>query len=159
MELSVNLSKILMQTIYDREKFKNHNGGYVMAVQQERLDTLARLRSNNDESMIDTEADKNGDLFTDADVVAALQTCNFNKGLGLNRMDRSLLLHNEEILHEFAMDYARFLKRGENAQHLKQARNIPLSKRENSQFASLKEIRNIAISPHIFKIWSHTGFR
>jgi hypothetical protein len=71
-------------------------------------------------------------------------------------MDGTMIQRNQELRIKMATDIANSLNKGEIPQHLKNSRLIPLSKRKSSSIASLQEVRTIAVSSHILKIFEQS---
>jgi hypothetical protein len=95
-------------------------------------------------------------LFTTEDVARAIGQTNFNKGLGPDGFDGSVLSKSHELRDKACMDIAHALNHGDIPDHLKVGRMIALSKRKGSSITSKKEVRHIAVQSHLTKIVEKT---
>jgi hypothetical protein len=99
-------------------------------------------------------------LFTPEDIEAAIDNCNFNKGLGPDGFDGNLLTKSNRSGAEEADPLVDSLRRQillmlNNAQvpeYLREGRLIPLSKNKGKAEAQLKDIRPIIVRSHIAKV-------
>ena len=81
----------------------------------------------------------------------AIDTCNFDKGLGPDGFDGNALLLNKELRHKVSNELLQMLCDGSFPTYFLNGRLVPLSKTA-SQTVELNDIRPIVIKPHLVKI-------
>jgi len=95
-------------------------------------------------------------LFTDSDVVEAIKASNFNKGLGPDGFDGSVLKPGDLSHPPTKVLSAQILgllnKPMSIPKYLYEGRLVPLSKNKGKDQAELKDIRPIVVRSHLAKI-------
>ena len=95
-------------------------------------------------------------LFTDLDVIEAMKASNFNKGLGPDGFDGSILKPGDPSHQLTQVLSAQILgllnKHTDIPKYLYEGRLVPLSKNKGKDQAELKDIRPIVVRSHLAKI-------
>ena len=95
-------------------------------------------------------------MFTDLDVVEAMKASNFNKGLGLDGFDGSILKPGDpshQLTQVLSAQVLGLLKKPMSiSKYLYEGRLVPLSKNKGKDQAELKNIRPIVLTSHLAKI-------
>ena len=105
---------------------------------------------------LEAAADASLGLFTDSDVVEAIKASNFNKGLGPDGFDGSILKPGDLSHPPTQVLSAQILgllnKPMSIPKYLYEGRLVPLSKNKGKDQAELKDIRPIVVRSHLAKI-------
>jgi hypothetical protein len=105
---------------------------------------------------LERAAEANQDLFSDVDVVEAIKASNFNKGLGPDGFDGSILKPGDPSHPPTQVLSAQILgllnKPMSIPKYLYEGRLVPLSKNKGKDQAELKDIRPIVVRSHLAKI-------
>jgi hypothetical protein len=105
---------------------------------------------------LEAAADASLGLFTDSDVVEAIKASNFNKGLGPDGFDGSILKPGDSSHPPTQVLSAQILgllnKPMSIPRYLYEGRLVPLSKNKGKDQAELKDIRPIVVRSHLAKI-------
>ena len=105
---------------------------------------------------LEAAADASLGLFTDSDVVEAIKASNFNKGLGPDGFDGSILKPGDTSHPPTQALSAQILgllnKPMSIPKYLYEGRLVPLSKNKGKDQAELKDIRPIVVRSHLAKI-------
>jgi hypothetical protein len=95
-------------------------------------------------------------MFTEADVVEAMRASNFNKGLGPDGFDGTILKPGDPSHRLTAQVSAQILRLLNDPmripKYLYEGRLVPLSKNKGKDQAELKDIRPIVVRSHVAKI-------
>ena len=119
------------------------------------------LQMNADESLgmwesLENMAGPEEDMFTAGDVVEAIKASNFNKGLGPDGFDGSILKPGDPSHPPTQALSAQILgllnKPMSIPKYLYEGRLVPLSKNKGKDQAELKDIRPIVVRSHLAKI-------
>ena len=101
-------------------------------------------------------AESSQDLFTDLDVVEAIKASNFNKGLGPDGFDGSILkpgIYPHEPTQALSAQILGLLNKPMSIpKYLYEGRLVPLTKNKGKDQAELKDIRPIVVRSHLAKI-------
>ena len=92
------------------------------------------------------------DLVTEIEVEAALEQCNFKKGIGPDGFDGRIFEKDKAVKELIVKEITHIMNSGHIPEHLKRARLVPLTKIKGSSTASVHDIRPIMIKLHIFKV-------
>ena len=98
--------------------------------------------------MIDTSSE----IFRLADILEAIKSCNFNKGLGPDCFDGNILQLNELLCSKISLEIMDALNQGDIPEYLRVGRMVPLQKTLTKGPVALDEIRPIVVRSHISKI-------
>ena len=105
---------------------------------------------------LEAASDASLGLFTDSDVVEAIKASNFNKGLGPDGFDGSVLKPGDLAHPPTQVLSAQILgllnKPMSIPKYLYEGRLVPLSKNKGKDQAELKDIRPIVVRSHLAKI-------
>ena len=105
---------------------------------------------------LERAAEENLGLFSDLDVVEAIKASNFNKGLGPDGFDGSVLKPGDSSHPPTQVLSAQILgllnKPMSIPKYLYEGRLVPLSKNKGKDQAELKDIRPIVVRSHLAKI-------
>ena len=105
---------------------------------------------------LERAAEANQGLFSDLDVVEAMNASNFNKGLGPDGFDGSILKPGDpshQLTQVISAQILGLLNRPTNIpKYLYEGRLVPLSKNKGKDQAELKDIRPIVVRSHLAKI-------
>ena len=105
---------------------------------------------------LETAADSSLGLFSGSDVVEAIKASNFNKGLGPDGFDGSILKPGDPSHQLTRVISAQILgllnKPTDIPKYLYEGRLVPLSKNKGKDQAELKDIRPIVVRSHLAKI-------
>ena len=91
-------------------------------------------------------------MFSLDDIREATRQSNFNKGLGPDCFDGSLLNRNEQLGNKVLQEIADALNNSQIPEYLKVGRLVPLQKTFTKGPCSLDEIRPIVVRSHLSKI-------
>ena len=98
------------------------------------------------------EVSQNENLFSEMEIATALSQCNFNKGIGPDGFDGSIIVKDEEIKAILTKDITAMINSDQVPDHLKIARLVPLTKIKGSSTATIQDVRPIMIKSHIYKV-------
>ena len=105
---------------------------------------------------LDAAAEATRGMFTEADVVEAMKASNFNKGLGPDGFDGTILRPGDPSHRLTVGIQAQILGLLNNPmripKYLYEGRLVPLSKNKGKDQAELKDIRPIVVRSHVAKI-------
>ena len=105
-----------------------------------------------EETMATTKASEVAECFRLTDITDAIQTCNFNKGLGPDCFDGNVIQTNEVLCQKIAYEILDALNLRDIPRYLQLGRMVPLQKTSGKGPVALDEIRPIVVRSHIAKI-------
>ena len=118
-----------------------------MADSTEEIDMWTRLEA---------AAEATRGMFTEVDVVEAMKASNFNKGLGPDGFDSTILRPGDPSHGLTAQVIAQILRLLNNPmrmpKYLYEGRLVPMSKNKGKDQAELKDIRPIVVRSHAAKV-------
>jgi hypothetical protein len=105
---------------------------------------------------LEAAAEATQGMFTEVDVVEAMKASNFNKGLGPDGFDGTILRPGDPSHRLTAQVTAQILWLLNNPmrmpKYLYEGRLVPLSKNKGKDQAELKDIRPIVVRSHVAKV-------
>ena len=106
-----------------------------------------------DEPMkIDSSSSADIPPFTREEVMEAMKSSNFNKGLGPDCFDGNLLKNNQQLNDKVTTEITIALNNANIPQYLRVGRLVPLQKTQTKGPVRLDDIRPIVVRSHISKI-------
>ena len=107
-------------------------------------------------SRLEVASETTQGMFTAADVEEAMRASNFNKGLGPDGFDGTILRPGDpshRLTQEIAAQILGLLNQPMSIpRYLYEGRLVPLSKNKGKDQAELKDIRPIVVRSHVAKI-------
>ena len=92
------------------------------------------------------------EIFRLTDIVEATKSSNFNKGLGPDCFDGTILQADSTLCDRISYEIQDVLNQGEMPDYLRVGRMVPLQKTTTKGPVALDEIRPIVVRSHISKI-------
>jgi len=92
------------------------------------------------------------EIFRLTDIVEAMKSSNFNKGLGPDCFDGKILQADSTLCDRISYEIQDVLNQGEMPDYLRVGRMVPLQKITTKGPVTLDEIRPIIVRSHISKI-------
>ena len=94
--------------------------------------------------------------FEPHEVDAAMEDCNFNKGIGPDRFDGTACKMNSQLRMRVTHEIAQLMTQGTLPSYLREGRLVPLSKVKESNNVKLGDIRPIIVRSHLSKVVEKT---
>ena len=107
-----------------------------------------------DTNNYDSHHSVNGNVtpFTREEVIEAIKSCNFNKGLGPDCFDGNVLHSNNQLKQKLVEEITNALNVASIPEYLRTGRLVPLQKTQSKGPTKLDDIRPIVVRSHLSKI-------
>ena len=97
--------------------------------------------------------------FEPHEVDAAMEDCNFYKGIGPDGFDGTACKMNDQLRMRVTHEIAQLMTQGTLPSYLREGRLVPLSKVKESNNVKLGDIRPIVVRYHLSKVIEKTLFQ